>query len=80
MNSEIIQGNFENGEALDIITRIFHVLIKHHENNLTVPDEEKQKAEEEKIRLLQKELFKASNFILLKGKKVELKVQLTIFP
>ncbi len=78
MNAEIIQGSFESDEALDIITRLFHVLIKHHENNLLKLEGEEIHSTEEKIKLLQKELFKASNYIILKGKVIDIRLNLTI--
>jgi hypothetical protein len=64
MNIKLIQGEFNPGEALDIITQMIHVKIKYHENKISnLSNEEDIKSRETKIKRLQKELFDFRNNI-----------------
>ena len=77
MNIQLIQGQFNAKDAIDIITQMIHIKIKFHENKITGNStEEDIKFSETKIKRLQKELFEMRKHIEGKGKKVT--VQSTI--
>lgn len=77
MNIQLIQGQFNAKDAIDIITQMIHIKIKFHENKITGNStEEDIKFSETKIKRLQKELFEMRKHIEGKGKKVA--VQSTI--
>lgn len=58
MNIQLIQGQFTNKEALELITQMIHVKIKYHENKISNnSSEEDIKYRETKIKNLQKELY-----------------------
>ena len=71
MNIQLIQGQFNAKDAIDIITQMIHIKIKFHENKITSNStEEDIKFSEIKIKRLQKELFEMRKHIEGKGKKV----------
>jgi len=54
MNIQLIQGQFNAEDALDIITRMIDIKVKYHENKITgASTEEDIKFRETKIRRLQ---------------------------
>ena len=58
MNIQLIQGEFNSIDTLDLLTQMIHVKIRYHENKIaTNINEEDIKARESKIKRLQKELF-----------------------
>ena len=60
MNLQLIQGQFNSKEAIDIIT---HVKIKFHENKINSgSSEEDIKYRESKIKKLQKDLYEFRKF------------------
>jgi len=71
MNLQLINGNFNKQEALELITQMVHVKIKFQENKIQqARNEEDVKMREGRIKQLQKELYelkmdidKKSNFI-----------------
>lgn len=69
MNIQLIQGQFNAKDAIDIITQMIHIKVKYHENKINISsNEEDIKFRESKIKRLQKELFEFRNTI---DKKIE---------
>ena len=69
MNIQLIQGQFNAKDAIDIITQMIHIKVKYHENKINISsNEEDIKFRESKIKRLQKELFEFRNSI---DKKIE---------
>ena len=64
MNIQLIQGEFNSKDALDLITQMVHTKIKYHESKISPQcSEEDMKSRESKIKKLQKELFDLRNMI-----------------
>ena len=63
MNLQLIQGQFNSKEAIDIIAQMIHVKIKFHENKINSgSSEEDIKYRESKIKKLQKDLYEFRKF------------------
>jgi hypothetical protein len=76
---QLIKGQFNSSDALELITQMIHVKIKYHEtkiNNLS--NEEDIKNREAKIIQLQKDLFEAKKYILSKTSILELESTIVI--
>lgn len=68
MNIQLIQGEFNSGDAMELITQMVHVKIKYHENKINSnSNEEDIKTREVKIKRLQKELFELRKTIYSKS-------------
>ena len=64
MKINLLQGDFDKKEALVLITKLFDVKIKHHENCITsLANEEDIKWREQKIKNHQKSLFEFRKYI-----------------
>lgn len=64
MNIQLIQGDFNPEDAMELITQMVHVKIKYHENKISSnSNEEDIKTREAKIKRLQKELFELRNTV-----------------
>ena len=64
MNIPLVEGNFSQKEATDIITQLIHINIKFHESKINIyASEEEIKRHEKKVNHLQKYLFEAKKFI-----------------
>jgi hypothetical protein len=64
MNLQLLQGEFSAQDSLDIITRMIHIKITHHENRITNnSSEEEIKYREFRIKRLQKELYEVRVFL-----------------
>ena len=73
MNIQLLQGEFNSDDALDLITKMIHVKIKYHENKIaTNTKEEDIKARESKIKRLQKELYDLRAFANLSKKNFKI--------
>ena len=73
MTIQLIQGQFNPGEAIEIITQMIHVKIKYHENKISGnSNEEDIKNRETKIKNLQKELFEARKEMLSKKESLSI--------
>jgi hypothetical protein len=73
MKIQLLHGQFKANEALDIITQMIHIKIKHHENKINnSSNEEDVKNREAKIKRLQKDLFEIRKHIEANGKKINL--------
>jgi hypothetical protein len=76
MNIQLIEGQFTNKEALDLITQMIHIKIKFHENKINNnSSEEDVKYRETKIKNLQKELFELKYFLDNNGNTVKLEAK-----
>jgi len=65
----LIDGQFSGGEAIDLLTRLFHLKIKFHEDRIDLTEgEENVKMREKKIKELQKNLFELRRFAESSGK------------
>jgi len=59
---QLIEGNFNSHDTLDLITQMIHIKIKYQENKISSSEnEEDTKAREAKIKRLQKELYNFRN-------------------
>lgn len=77
MNIQLVQGEFNAKDALELITQMIHIKIKYFENKIAYhSNEEDMKFRESKIKLLQKELFDLRNNI--DEKKWDLKLEAVI--
>jgi len=73
MNIQLIEGQFNTKEALNLITQMIHVKIKYHENKINNnSSEEDVKYRETKIKNLQKELFELKYYLDNSGNSVQL--------
>ena len=64
MNIQLIHGEFNSKDALELITQMIHTKIKYHENKISSnSSEEDMKSRESKIKRLQEELFDLRNSI-----------------
>jgi len=76
---QLIQGQFNQDEAIEIITQMIHIKIKYHENKITRnSNEEDIKNRETKIKRLQKELFEAKESLLSKRRNVSIDAVINI--
>lgn len=65
MEMNLINGNFAQNDAIDLITSLFEVKIKYHENKIDKShNEEDIKMREQRIKQLQKSLEEAKKYIL----------------
>ncbi len=74
MNVQLIQGEFNSKDAIDLLTQMIHVKIKYHEAKInSQSSEEDIKTRESKIKHLQKDLFELRKTVNSKtnGVKVE---------
>jgi len=79
MDIQLIQEEFNSGEALELIAHMAHIKIKHHENNINEDcTEEDIKTREAKIKLLQKELFELTEAINSTKNKVKVEAIIKI--
>ena len=64
MKFQLIQGNFSSTDAIDILTHMFQIKIKYHENKIdkNMPVED-VKIREKKIKQLQNDLEEVRKFI-----------------
>jgi hypothetical protein len=76
MNIQLIEGQFTNKEALELITQMIHIKIKFHENKINNnSNEEDVKYRETKIKNLQKELFELKYYLDNNGNSVKLEAK-----
>lgn len=77
MNIQLIQGNFNAKDALEIISQMVQVKIKYHESKISNNyNEEDMKFREAKIKRLQKDLFDIRNFIEGSGGKINIQSEI----
>ncbi len=79
MNIELIQGQFNAKDAIDIITQMIHIKIKFHESKISKnSSEEDIKMREKKIKQLQKDLYEARKYIEQKDKAININAEIEI--
>lgn len=79
MNIQLIQGQFDRKEAIDIVTQMIHIKIKYHETKITLNSlEEDIKNREIKIKKLQKDLHEVRSMMLSKTESLQLTAAITI--
>ena len=79
MEIQLVKGQFNTQEALDIITKFIHVKIKFHESKISQSlSEEDIKMRESKIKHLQQELYKARKHIEGNGNTITFKGEMLI--
>ena len=79
MKIQLLKGQFKSKDALDIITKMIHIKIKYHEENIKNEDEEETiKMRENRIIKLQKELFELRKFIESNGDTVSLESEINL--
>ncbi len=77
MNIQLILGNFDAKDALELITQMIHIKIKFHENRISHnSNEEEIKGRETKIKRLQKDLYDIRYFIEKSGGKVNIQSEI----
>ena len=73
MNIQLIKGEFNAQDALDLITQMLRIKIKYHESKISKHgSEEDVKYRESKIKRLQKELYEIRNSMDEKNGNVKL--------
>lgn len=79
MKIQLIEGKFNAGDALNLITQMIHIKVRYHENKIsTLSNEEDIKNGEAKIKRLQKELYELRNQIISGNKKYSIDAAITI--
>ena len=79
MKIQLIEGNFNAKDAIEIIAQMIHVKIKFHESKINnTNNEEDSKMREEKIKQLQKTLYEVRKEIALKSEDVNLNSEILI--
>ena len=79
MDIQLIEGQYTNKEAIELLNQLIHVKIKFHENKISGQcTEEDMKSRERRIKQLQKDLFEIRNFITANAGAVSLKSSIAI--
>lgn len=79
MQFELINGTFDSKDALDILTQMVHIKIRHHENKITSDSSaEDIKFRDSKISKLQNELDRVRKEINASGGKISLQATVNI--
>jgi len=79
MTIQLIEGNFNSSDALEIITQMIHVKIKFHEGKINnTSSEEDIKMREKRIKELQKDLFEVRKHIEQQGSALNLHAEITL--
>lgn len=77
MNIQLIQGNFNAKDALEIINQMIDVKIKYHVSKISHnSNEEDVKVREVKIKRLQKDLTDIRNYIENGGGKINIQSEI----
>ncbi|MDP2176110.1 MAG: hypothetical protein Q8K70_09410 [Bacteroidota bacterium] len=79
MNIQLIQGEFNSKDALELITQMIHIKIKYHESKISKNgNEEDVKNRESKIKRLQKELYELREIINLNSNNLKIEASILI--
>jgi Spy/CpxP family protein refolding chaperone len=79
MNIQLMHGEFNSNEAIELITQMVHIKIKYHEDKInSQSNEEDIKTREDKIKRLQKELFELRKVVNSKTTSVKLEAIIKI--
>lgn len=81
MKIQLIQGEFSNKDAMELITKMIHAKITYHENRIHAESsEEDMKYREGKIKRLQKELYEFRNAVEGRFESVKMHATIEIEP
>ena len=79
MNIQLIEGEFNSKDAIELVAQMVDIKIKYHENKVnSLSNEEDIKIRESKIKHLQKELFELRNCIKSNDKNVRVEAIIKI--
>ncbi len=81
MDIQLIKGQFDSAEAIEMITQLIHVKIRFHENKINhASSEEDIKMRENRIKQLQKDLYELRHHLSPKNKylSIESNISLTV--
>jgi hypothetical protein len=79
MKKQLISGQFNSKDALQLLTEMIHVKIRFHENKINhQSNEEDIKMREKRIQALQKDLFEIRKEIEKSNGNVEIHAELNI--
>ncbi len=79
MNIQLIQGQFNTNDAVDIITQAVQIKIKFHEEKINhSSNEEDIKMREARIKQLQKNLFDTRQYIEQAGSSIAIKSEIQL--
>lgn len=79
MKIQLLQGNFNVAESIEILTKLIQVKIQFHEQKITkASSEEEIKMREGRIKRLQDELFEVRNTIEKENMTVKLNCEINI--
>jgi len=78
MKIQLIEGNFDAKDALDIVTKMIHVKIKYHEDKIhEASAEEDINMRETRIKKLQKNLMDVRKHIESQSGKINLQSEIS---
>lgn len=79
MKIQLLQGNFNVAESIEILTKLIQIKIQFHEQKITkASSEEEIKMREGRIKRLQDELFEVRNTIEKENMTVKLNCEINI--
>jgi hypothetical protein len=79
MEIQLINGQFNSKDLLELITQMIHTKIKYHESRINGNNNEEEiKFRESKIKRLQKDLFETRNYILSKNGNINVDSKINI--
>jgi len=79
MEIQLINGQFNYKDLLELITQMIHTKIKYHESRINGNNNEEEiKFRESKIKRLQKDLFETRNYILSKNGNINVDSKINI--
>jgi hypothetical protein len=79
MTIQLLEGEFNATDAVELITKLIEVKIKFHESKISISQQEEDiKSSETKIKVLQNSLYEARIFLNLKNENVNINASLKI--
>ncbi|MFP5041194.1 hypothetical protein [Parasediminibacterium sp. JCM 36343] len=79
MNIQLIQGQFNAKDAIDIIAQMIQVKVKYHESKISnTSNEEDIKFAEGKIKRLQNDLSEIRKFVGQSGATINIQSEITL--
>jgi hypothetical protein len=79
MTIQLLEGEFNATDAVELITKLIEVKIKFHESKISISQQEEDiKSRETKIKVLQNSLYEARIFLNLKNENVNINASLKI--
>jgi len=80
MKIQLIEGQFDPKDGLDIITKMVHVKIKFQEDKIKhASNEEDIKMRETRIKRLQADLYEMRKFVEQTGNKIQIQSEINLF-